>query len=80
MSVGTLHRDVKEKIPNKKYKEDDEDYYDKNEHVQYLLKIERENSRKGKVLYCTVQSVATVVFYNTRKHRNSLCIQYLAAT
>ena len=27
VSVGTLHRDVKKKIPNKKYKEDDEDHY-----------------------------------------------------
>jgi hypothetical protein len=33
VSVGTIHRDIKKKIPNKKYKEDDDDYYDKNDHV-----------------------------------------------
>merc|ERR1712166_550711 len=33
VSVGTIHRDIKKKIPNKKYKEDEDDYYDKNDHV-----------------------------------------------
>ncbi|VEU40761.1 unnamed protein product [Pseudo-nitzschia multistriata] len=30
VSVGTVHRDVNKRIPNKIYKEDDEDRYDKN--------------------------------------------------
>lgn len=33
VSVGTVHRDVNKRIPQKHYKEDDEDYVDKNDRV-----------------------------------------------
>ena len=33
VSVGTVHRDVNKRIPQKHYKEDDEDYVDKNDRL-----------------------------------------------